>query len=290
MGASSHLNCLVDILQPERRTRILDVGANPINDCPYGELRDAGLADVWGFEPQASAFEALQKIKGEHEHYLPHAIGDGTEAQLNVYRSSGFTSLLPINTALLDYLGQWHRQTRLVEQVSFQTRRLDDIDELPPPDLLKIDVQGAEAMIFRNGAEKLAQSVAVVTEVSLVPLYVGQPLMHEQARILDDYGFLFHKFLFLKSVALQSPLVEHVNRKRLESQVVDGDAVFIRSLLDPGSVSDEQLKHLAICADSVFRSFDLVFKCLTLLMARGVLTEAAALDYARLTPHGRAED
>lgn len=282
------LSRLIDALQPERLTRVLDIGANPINAAPYAEPLKAGLAEVWGFEPQESAFDKLEEIRGPNEYYLPHAVGDGKQANLNVCRSGGFTSLFKPNAKTQAYLGRWRRAMQVTETVSFETKRLDDLSEVPKPDLLKIDVQGAEAMVFRNGQETLSEAVAIITEVAFVPLYENQPLLHEQAAILYDYGFLMNKFLFIKSKALGSPLMAKLNPRRHQNQAIDGDAVFIRSLLDPALVSDEQLKHLAICADSVFGSYDLVAKCLSLLIARGSVTEEAALRYLHHVPHQNA--
>lgn len=285
MTATPHLTQLVEILQPARKTRIIDVGANPLGEPPYAALLKAGLAEVWGFEPQPSAFAKLQELKGENEHYLPHAVGDGRDARLNICKGDGFSSIYEPNMKTLDYLGRWHRGTRVMKTIDLPTQRLDDLDMLPKPDLLKIDVQGAEAMIFRNGREKLSDAVTIITEVAVVPIYVGQPLLQEQAAILYDYGHILHKFLFMKSVPLNTSLMKHLNWRKHRSQAADGDAVFIKSLLEPEQVTDEQLIHLAICADSVFASYDLVLKCLSLLIERGRLTEETAISYVKLLPH-----
>lgn len=282
------LGTLADLLRPKRLTRIVDVGANPVNTPPYQPLRDAGLCEVWGFEPHPEAYKRLLKAPSPHEHYLPYAVGDGAPGTLHICASEGFTSLLPPNRATLDYLGRWHRLARVTQHLTVETRRLDDMAELPPPDLFKIDVQGAEAMIFRNARTTLSQAVAVITEVAFVPLYEDQPLYQDQAAILHDYGFLLAHFQFLKRRSVGSPLMRHLHWKRHQAQVIDGDAVFVRSLLDPAAWSDEQLVHLALVADGAMGSFDLVVKALSLLIARGALTEDAVTPYLRLIPHPAA--
>lgn len=282
------LTTLAEALRPARLTRIVDVGANPINRPPYQPLRDAGLCEVWGFEPQPDAFARLTAAGAPREHYLPHAVGDGGPATLHVCASEGFTSLLTPNRATLDYLDRWHRAMTVTQTLPVETRRLDDLDELPRPDLLKIDVQGGEAAVFRHARATLSDAVAVITEVAFVPLYEGQPLYHDQAAILHGYGFLLAHFQFLKRRAVGSPLMRHLHWKRHQGQVIDGDAVFVRSLLDPAAWSDEQLRHLALVADGAMGSFDLVVKALSLLIARGVLTEDAVTPYLRLIPHPAA--
>jgi len=53
----------------------------------------------------------------------------------------------------------------VIERVPLETRRLDDVDEIAHLDLLKIDIQGGEVAVFRNGHKKLAEAVAIQTEV-----------------------------------------------------------------------------------------------------------------------------
>lgn len=279
------LSQLLDILQPERKTRIVDVGANLVNESPYKDLLDAGACEVWGFEPLADAFAELQKINSESEHYLPYAIGDGLEHELHVCRSGAFSSLLKPNTEVLDYLGRWHRAMRVLDKVALQTHKLDDLHDVPEPDLLKIDVQGSELAVFKSGRQKLSRTVSIITEIAFLPLYENQPLLHDQMAELETQGFGLHKFMFLKGRPVGSPLVKTVNPKGHGNQLLDGDAVFVRNLVDAETYSDEQLTHLAICSDAVFESFDLALKCVSILVDRGAVSESGAETYASLVPH-----
>jgi FkbM family methyltransferase len=282
--SKARVEALIGILKPGRLTRIVDVGANPINDNPYKNLLDMGGCEVWGFEPQVPAFEELVRKKRENEHYLPYAIGDGTRQRLHICRSDGFTSLLPPNQATIEFLNRWHRAMHVEQIIEIDTRCLDDLAELPAPDLVKIDTQGAEAMVFENSTAKLSRATAVISEVAFVKLYEGQPLFHEQARILEGNGFLLSKFLFLKSKSLGSPLMPELNWRRHQNQLIDGDAVFVRSLNGLKDLDREQLAHLAICADAVFESCDLAVRCLSVLNDRGELDRKRVSDYLSLVP------
>ena len=59
--AAAHTALLLAALAPARKTAVVDVGANPINEAPYAALLRMGGCHVTGFEPQADAFAALQK-------------------------------------------------------------------------------------------------------------------------------------------------------------------------------------------------------------------------------------
>ncbi len=279
------MDALLAALAPSRSTRVMDIGANPINGAtPYEGLLQMGACEVWGFEPQSEAFDKLMKARSDKEHYLNTAIGDGTPATLHICQSDGFTSLLPPDPQTLRYLNYFHGHMKVVGQEEVATQRLDDLDNVPAPDLLKIDVQGSELAVFEHGKARLAQTMAIVTEVAFVPLYEGQPLFHDQSKFLHDQGFGLTKFLFLKARYLRGRYSKTLHKKRHKNQLIDGDAVFVRSLASPDEIDSERLKHLAICADGIFDSHDLTLRCLELLIARGDVAEDKADTYARLVP------
>jgi FkbM family methyltransferase len=270
---------LIDLLRPDRLTRVVDVGANPVHRPAYADLLDLGGCEVWGFEPLPDAFAALTAAARPGEHVLPHAIGDGTPGTFHVLASGPFSSMLPPNPAVLDHLGRWHAAMAVTRTMDITTRRLDDLRDLPPPDLLKIDVQGGELAVFRHGRTKLAEAVAVITEVAFVPLYKDQPLFWQQAQELAGQGFDLTQFLSLKAKMLGgSPGADRLDWRRHQSRLIDGDALFVRRLVDDAAWSDDMLRHLAILADAVFGQFDLALKAMAGLDRRGALGPSAALD------------
>ena len=82
----------------------------------------------------------------------------------------------------------------VVEHQTISTSTLDDVSELAPVDFLSIDVQGSELAVFRHGRRRLADVVAIQTEVSFVPLYENQPTFADLDAELRDQGFIPHTF------------------------------------------------------------------------------------------------
>lgn len=281
---------LVDLLTPARKTRIVDIGANPINDNPYSPLLEIGAAEVWGFEPQTQAYNQLIARDAPDEHYVNAAVGAGGTAELNICTASGVTSLLKPHQGTLDAITGWHKYFEIVATQTVTTKRLDSIKDIPEFDLLKIDVQGAECQVFKYGKAKLKTALAVVTEVAAIPLYEKQPLLGDQMLTLNALGFDLHKFLFWKDVPLRSKYLDGLRQRRMRTQLVDGDAVFVRDLLHLKDVDTERLKHLIILADAVFESFDLVLYCLEFLEDRGVIRDAAVREYIEFLPFQRDAD
>jgi FkbM family methyltransferase len=186
-----------DLVCCSRLTAVVDIGAMAVDGepPPYQEMLQSGLCTVTGFEPHPEALAELHRQKGPLETYLPHVVGDGETHRLMVtVRGSGMTSLLRPDTKRLALFNGFTEWGAVIDEIEVATHRLDDIDELGEFDLLKIDIQGGELMTFQNGRRKLADAVAVQTEVSFVPLYKNQPVFGQVDLELRSQGFLPHSF------------------------------------------------------------------------------------------------
>jgi FkbM family methyltransferase len=268
---------LVELLKPKRLPRILDIGANPLANPldrpPYQTLVEQGLCELWGFEPQEDAYEELLKTKRDNEHYLPHAIGQGGPATLHVFRNGAFTSMYPIHKPSIDFLDRWRDETTLVKTIDMATHRIDDLPGMADIDLLKIDCQGYEVEAMRGAEKRLADTVAIIPEVRFMQLYENEPNLCGLDSYLRSQGFMLHKFLFVKSTLINHSRFGKLPKEMTLNQTVDGDAVYIRNPVSP-EMATERVKNLAIFADAVFSSFELAIRCLDILAARGVVTDA----------------
>jgi len=84
------------------------------------------------------------------------------------------------------YLGE---RARVVE---LTTRRLDTLateHDLPSPDLVKLDVQGAELDVLRGAGSLLHTCSALIAEVSLLRGNEGAPVAAEVIAGINDHGF-----------------------------------------------------------------------------------------------------
>ncbi|MDJ0826713.1 MAG: FkbM family methyltransferase [Rhodobacter sp.] len=259
---------LINRLGARRLTRIVDVGANPLTPPPYHDLLQKRGCEVWGFEPQTEAFEELQTTKSDLERYFPYAVGDGSKERLNIYRSSGLTSVFDPYEGAFTYLHRSRRNMDRIDEVALETRRLNDDDEIDDFDVLKIDIQGGEVKVFRGGDEKLRRTMVVIPEVRFYQLYQDEPMIGGIDTELRRQGFQLHKLMFQKAMVVPNSQIDRLKRERHRNQVIDADAVYIR---DPGGWRDwsnEQLKHLAISAAAIFESHDLALFCLDKLVSR----------------------
>jgi FkbM family methyltransferase len=273
------MDLLTEILAPARLTAIVDAGANPIDgDPPYKAMLAAGLCEVTGFEPQPEALARLEKSKGAREHYLPYALGDGSQRTLNICALEGMTSLLvpdPAHLALFNLFPIWGT---VKSQIPVTTRKLDDIAEITHLDFLKMDVQGAEREVLAHGRAKLTETVVIQTEVSFVPLYQGQPVFGEIDLALRELGFLPHAVTGTKIWPI-APMVVGDAPNRGIRQLLETDMIYVRDFSRPENMSAQQWKHLALVAHHCYGSYDLVLKAILTLIGMGAVPEGAHQRY-----------
>lgn len=274
---------LLGVLPFARPTTFCDVGANPINEPPYIGLLKAGACKVIGFEPNPAAFAELEKSKGPHETYFPHAVGDGDKHVLHLYRNSGLSSIYLPHLPGMTAIGNpgW---ARMNEDVEMQTVALDAIADLPPFDCLKIDIQGGEQIVFANGRLAMRNAVAVIVEMRWMQLYEGEPMAGGIDNELREQGFILHKFLFNKSTMLANSQAKRLNRRENLDQLVDGDAVYLRHPGKLEALSDDQLCHMAMLGASVIESHSLTVAALDELVKRGKIDRRIPARYVNALP------
>ena len=275
---------LSEILRPERLTAVVDIGANPIDGSPpYAGLLQQRLCRVVGFEPQADALAKLNAAKTDLETYLPYVIGDGAPAVLHICSLPGMSGLLEPDPAILRHFPKFSEWGHVIQRQPVTTRRLDDVEEAPEIDFLKIDAQGSELSIFQNGRSKLTAAVAVQAEVSFLPIYKNQPAFGMIDQELRSRGFVPHCFADI-SCRMIKPLA-HENPYAAINQVVEADVVYVRDFTKPELMTAEQFKHLAIVAHHCYRSYDLAANCLASLVSKQAIPPSAAAEYlGRLQP------
>lgn len=169
---------------------VLDVGANA---GQYGEmLRELGFAGrLVSLEPVAEAYAELERRAAADDAWEAVRVAasdvDG-EITLNVTEDSRSSSVLPRNERFADKAGWSPKESRTVV-----ARRLDGlVAELLRPQeraYLKLDIQGYERHVLDGAGDALARFEALELELSVTPLYEGQPSLAEMLPLLEQRGF-----------------------------------------------------------------------------------------------------
>ena len=276
---------LAALLRPEHLTRVVDIGANPIDgDPPYKPLLARRLCRVVGFEPQPEALARLNAAKSDLETYLPHAVGDGQRRTLHICAASGMTSLLEPDAHVLSHFPGLADWGRVLDRRQVDTVALSAVREIDGIEMLKMDLQGGERAVLDGAGETLAETVCIQLEVSFVPLYKGQASYGEMDLALRARGFIPHMMASTSRrmiLPLRGPDVYAAL-----NQLVEGDAVYVRNFLEPDGMTAEQLKHLVLIAHYCYRSFDLALNGLHHLARRGAVSADAPGRYMGIVQAG----
>lgn len=174
-----------------RPDRVLDVGANEGQFAR--ELRRSGFrGPIVSFEPHPEAFQRLASAAAGDAMWdvRPEAVGrEEATLDLHLGERDATSSLLAPSEALRAYA-----DLEFVGTVPVPVRRLDAIfDEVARPAervALKVDTQGSEQAVL-DGAEGCLDRIgAVFLELSLTPLYEGEPPAEVVMAHLRDRGFV----------------------------------------------------------------------------------------------------
>ena len=172
---------------------VIDVGAN---SGQYAQsLRKLGFkGKIVSFEPVATVYDVLEKNSSADPDWLTFrcALGDINEdKQINVYKSSVFSSFLKANESSKDI---WTSlKTSELETVS--VKRLDDIfaDILMLTGCkrfyLKLDTQGFDINVFRGAKQTLSNIEAMQSELPLVAVYDGMSAPYDVLKEFHESGF-----------------------------------------------------------------------------------------------------
>ena len=246
-----------DILEIEKKIEIMDIGAAAITETPvYKRLIDLGLGNLNAFEGDKRQSQKLKDEYGTNIKLFEKFIFDGNEQDLYLCTAeSGMTSVLkPDQNALNFFNGFGGVTVKKVEKI--KTTKLNDISELPLIDFAKMDIQGAELTVLKNGTEKLKDCLALQLEVSYIALYEKQPSFGEIDLWMRSQGFVPHCFLDVKRWSIY-PTIFNNNFRTPGNQLLESDVVYIKDPLKLHLLSDDQLKKISIISHYCFQSVDL---------------------------------
>jgi FkbM family methyltransferase len=190
LGAFLAERSLRSLLLQERVNLVIDVGANTGQFAT--DLRSSGYSGrIESFEPLARAHSELLRCASADPGWKVAermAIGAAKgSVNINVAGNSVSSSVLE----MLPSHAAAEPQSTYVGTENVPVNRLDDVCLCSATDriLLKMDVQGYEKQVLDGAPMVLGKCRAVLTEMSLIPLYDGQVLAFELWSLLIAIGF-----------------------------------------------------------------------------------------------------
>lgn len=185
------LSALAILLDKHEVSVLLDVGAHT-GDFAL-EVRRRGFAGrIFSYEPQARAFEDLvRRARGDALWQATRvALGDARRlTSLHIAGNEVSSSLLQMEPGHLAALPS----SAYVATQQVREERLDDVTHatVAPSDFIamKLDVQGYEEAVLKGATRTLSQTLVIHIELSLAPVYKGQPDWRTLTDALQGVGF-----------------------------------------------------------------------------------------------------
>ncbi len=167
---------------------IVDVGAYDGDSAIFFASRFNNK--LVGFEPNPIPFAKAQLNVARFPHVEIFNLGlSDTVGEVDFYVSKNgvSSSLLPIK----DF-----SEIELEKKIAVSVTTLDNfLAGYPDILLLKLDVQGAELNILKEGIETLRKTKLVLTEVSISEMYHNACLYYDLDKVLRNNGFKIHTLI-----------------------------------------------------------------------------------------------
>lgn len=206
-------------LNKNKNPVIFDIGA-----CDGSSIQDFKAsfpgAHIYSFEPFSSSFKDAEKISKNYKNVEVYQLAlsnENGQKDFFVNKSKATNSLFKakITSSFIDD----HAVPE--ECIKVPTVTLDKFvseHSIENIDILKLDVQGGELMVFEGARETLTSKKVdiIYTEIWLLEGYEGQPLYHDIAFFLFSYGY--HPFG-----------IYNMHYRRSDGHFLWGDAIFYKS-------------------------------------------------------------
>jgi hypothetical protein len=258
----------------------MDIGAAAIAETPiYTKLIEEKIANLNAFEGDKRQSDKLKSKYENNVKLYNEFLFDGSIQNLYLaHPESGMTSLFKPNEKVLDFFNGFSKFGKIEKIEKIKTEKLDNISHLPYIDFAKLDIQGSELTVLKNGVKKLENCLAIQLEVSFVCLYEDQPSFGEIDLWMRGNGYLPHTFLNIKRWSI-SPTIFNNNIRQPGNQLLESDIIYIKDPFRLNLQSDIQLKKFILISHYLFKSVDLSVYLILELERRNVLTKDTFKNY-----------
>ena len=251
----------MDFIKNYSVINVCDIGSSPCQATPFIDiLLQNTKSKIVGFEPNIDEFNKLKN--STNKIYYNYAIGDGETHNLNIYDIPGMTSFLKPNIEYLKLFHKFEEWSKILKTIPVQTKKLDEIKD--KFDFIKIDVQGYESEVIKNGKNKIKDSLIVQIETSPIPLYIDEKPFSYVCSQLEELGFSLHMFNEINTKVFKPMIINKNNYSGL-NHLFQLDCVFIKNLNNLNEIDIDSLKKIILIMFWSFKSYDLVHHLITKL-------------------------
>jgi FkbM family methyltransferase len=194
-GSARHWEHLISLLSAHGIDCVLDIGANT------GQYARAIRSN--GYDGAIMSFEPLSRVRAE---LMQHAAGDRNwqiaeqcavggaqgEVEINISGESDMSSILPLDTTAQEKLESTRTTARETVPVTTLAAILNTHARHTDKVFVKSDTQGYEDQVLDGIGDSWDRITGLQLELSMQPIYAGQPDHLPLLNRLADHGFRPH--------------------------------------------------------------------------------------------------
>ena len=258
-STSSILVAVAGVLQEPNSAYTLASGGTQITftEAPASSatvfLIYLGIAYEGAIVGQASftSFNGLAETSADNDRFLVYDLSAQEVKYIESQYLVGITSRTELaeRAASDDEFLVYDTSTSEIKKI--QTSKLNDIEKLPLIDFAKLDIQGSELTVLKNGNLKLKKCLAIQVEVSYVCLYENQPTFGEVDLWMRESGYTPHRFIDIKRWSI-TPTIFNNNPRVPGNQLLESDIIYIKDPFKAEFLDEEQLKKLILLSHYCF--------------------------------------
>lgn len=258
---------------------LLDIGSSGSLDVKWDKLTH--IINLTGFDPNAEECHRQNNLATKHRSkvFLPYAIYSETGRRVLYKTESIFcSSLLKPNK---EWLARFSFSSlfNVKEEALIEVKAFKDIQELEnyEPDVMKIDVQGAELPILAASGQLLSSAFYVETESGFTENYIGETTFSQIDQFMRDNDFLMFDINPNHRISRSNILQD---RKTGREQILWAEAVWLKDYIainNRGNFDDLKLselkarKVLLLCA--LQKCYDFGFELAVLFNQKGLIAD-----------------
>ena len=149
---------------------------------------------VHAFEPIPLYQQGYLDSTAKLDRVTLHKVSAGSDNQHEKFNFSGRSSrFLEVSENLL----KMFPNEKKVGEITVEMVKLDDYvtkNNLPLPDLMKLDVKGYELEVLKNALNCMKHCRYIILEVSFIELHIGQSLFDEVVYFMGKHHYSVHAF------------------------------------------------------------------------------------------------